>query len=92
MTDHGGESDRATKQVAPGKSRDARLEGNPDELIDRVEKLRTLLPTFAQETAVARREAARLRSENAMLQRRVVELEARSAVARDPRSRDARSR
>jgi len=55
----------------------------PGELIDRVEKLRTLLPAFAQETAAARREAARLRSQNATLRRRVAELEARSADARD---------
>jgi hypothetical protein len=41
-----------------------------------VQKLRSLLPAFAQDTAVARREAAALRSENAKLRRRMVELEA----------------
>jgi hypothetical protein len=44
-------------------------------LIDRVQKLRVLLPAFAQETATARREVARLRIENAKLRRRVAELE-----------------
>lgn len=44
-------------------------------LIERVQKLRVLLPAFAHETATARREAARLRAENAKLKRRVAELE-----------------
>jgi hypothetical protein len=48
---------------------------DPGELIDRIGKLRALLPAFAQEAAAARREAARLRSQNATLQRRIVELE-----------------
>jgi hypothetical protein len=45
------------------------------DLLDRVQKLRSLLPAFAQDTAVARREATTLRSENAKLRRRVAELE-----------------
>ena len=44
-------------------------------LVDRMQKLRLLIPAFAQEAASARREAARLRSENAKLRRRVDELE-----------------
>jgi hypothetical protein len=45
------------------------------DLLDRVQRLRSLLPAFAQDTAVARREAVTLRSENARLRRRVAELE-----------------
>jgi hypothetical protein len=45
-------------------------------LIDRLQKLRNLLPTFAQEAA-ARREADRLRRQNTKLQTRLDELEAR---------------
>jgi hypothetical protein len=45
-------------------------------LVDRLEKLRSLLPAFAQEAA-ARREAARLRLQNSTLQTRLAELEAR---------------
>jgi phage shock protein A len=46
-------------------------------LIDRLQKLRNLLPTFAQEAAAARREADRLRRQNTKLQARLDELEAR---------------
>ena len=63
--------------------------GSDRELIDRLEKLRRLLPAFAQEAADARREAARLRAENATLQRRVVELETRTQMAPELRSRNA---
>ena len=45
-------------------------------LVDRLQKLRNLLPAFAQETAAARREAARLRLQNTKLQTRLTELEA----------------
>ena len=44
-------------------------------LVDRLEKLRLLLPAFAEEAVSARREAARLRSQNLELRRRVAELE-----------------
>jgi phage shock protein A len=46
-------------------------------LVDRLQKLRNLLPAFAQEAAAARREAARLRQQNTALQTRFAELEAR---------------
>jgi hypothetical protein len=45
------------------------------DVVDRLHKLRVLLPAMAQETATARREAARLRSENRRLARRLAELE-----------------
>jgi phage shock protein A len=45
-------------------------------LLDRLQKLRNLLPAFAQEAAAARREAARLRLENTKLHSRLAELEA----------------
>lgn len=46
-------------------------------LVDRLQKLRNLLPAFAQEAATARREAARLRLPNTTLQTRLAQLEAR---------------
>lgn len=54
-------------------------------LVDRLQKLRNLLPAFAEETAAARREAARLRLQNTKLQTRLAELEAR------PRQHDTTS-
>jgi hypothetical protein len=45
-------------------------------LIDRIQQLRLLLPAMAHETAVARRDNARLRVETKLLARRVAELEA----------------
>jgi phage shock protein A len=46
-------------------------------LLERLQKLRKLLPAFAEEAAAARREAARLRLQNNKLQTRLAELEAR---------------
>jgi hypothetical protein len=48
-------------------------------VIDRLHQLRVILPAMAKETAITRREAARLRVENARLARRVAELEARGS-------------
>jgi hypothetical protein len=45
-------------------------------VIDRLQQFRVVPPAMAQETAVARREAFRLRTENARLTRRLAELEA----------------
>jgi hypothetical protein len=50
-------------------------------LIDRVQLLRLVLPGLATDVAIARREAARLRCENAKLNARVRELEAQSAAS-----------
>jgi hypothetical protein len=50
-----------------------------DALVDRVRMLQSILPTLATEVAVARREAARLRAENAAMQARIDELENRKA-------------
>jgi hypothetical protein len=47
-------------------------------LLDRLQGRRNLLPAFAQETAAARREAARLRLQNTKLQTRLAELKARA--------------
>lgn len=54
------------------------------DLIERVHKLRVILPAMAQETADARREIARLRLKNAQLQRRITELERAASVRRPP--------
>ena len=45
------------------------------DLMERLHRLRILLPAMAQDTAMARREAAQLRIENGQLMRRVAELE-----------------
>jgi hypothetical protein len=45
-------------------------------VIDRLQKLRVVLPAMARETAEARREAIRLRAENARLVSRLAEIEA----------------
>ena len=58
------------------------------ELAERIEKLASLLPAFAQEAVAARRESARLRSQNTTLQRRIDELETRVGVTCDPRGGD----
>jgi len=44
-------------------------------VIDRLERLRVVLPALAQDAAEARRAAAELRSENARLLRRIAELQ-----------------
>jgi hypothetical protein len=80
---------RRPERLATDKVGPMRLGSTPEDLIERIEKLRTLLPAFAQETATARREVVRLRSQNAKLQRRVAELETRFDVGCGPRSRDA---
>lgn len=46
-------------------------------VIDRLQKLRVVLPAMAQEAAEARREAARLRAENSRLVHRLAQLESR---------------
>ena len=81
----------ALVRAAAARSLPARLGSDSGELIDRIEKLRTLLPAFAQEMAAARREAARLRSQNTKLQRRVLELESGLGIDRRRPSIRARS-
>lgn len=63
---------------------DLRGPGDERAVIDRLNRLRVVLPAMAQETAVARREAARLRAENTRLTRRVAELESTGAALRVP--------
>jgi hypothetical protein len=89
MTDRMAQARSQTERIAPDRRPRLELGSDPEELIDRTGKLRALLPVFAQETAAARREAARLRSQNAALQRRLVELETRSAITRDLTRRNA---
>ena len=89
MTDRMTEAGSQTKRIAVDRGPRLDLVTDPGELIDRIGKLRTLLPEFAQESATARREAARLRSQNATLQRRLVELDSRSAITRDLTRRNA---
>jgi hypothetical protein len=53
-------------------------------VIDRLPRLRVILPAMAQDAAAARRQAARLRSENECLLRRIAELEAATAATGVP--------
>jgi hypothetical protein len=49
---------------ATGTGSPFRADTDAAALVDRLQKLRNLLPAFAQEAAAARREAARLRRQN----------------------------
>jgi len=89
MTNRMTEAISQTKRIAVDRGPRLDLVTDPGELINRIGKLRALLPAFAQETATARREAARLRSQNAMLQRRIVELESGSVTTGDLTRRNA---
>ena len=89
MTERMTEAGSQTKRIAVDRGPRLDLVTDPRELVDRIGKLRALLPAFAQETATARREAARLRSQNAMLQRRIVELESGSVTTGDLTRRNA---
>lgn len=59
------------------------------DVVDRLARLRAVLPLMATDLAVARRRATALEAENARLGRRVRELETRLAHARRPRSKGA---
>lgn len=74
---------------APDGSRPLQLGSDPGEPVARMQKLARLLEAFAQETGAARREAARLRSQNATLRHRVDEIQNRLEPSRDRRRRDA---
>jgi phage shock protein A len=63
--------------MRPEPGSPVRADTDAGALVDRLQKLRKLLPAFAEETAAARREAARLRLQNTTLQTRLAELEAR---------------
>ena len=89
MTDRMAQARSQTERIAPDRRPRLELGSDPGELIDRIGKLRALQPAFVQETAAAHREAARLRSQNATLQRRLVELDSRSAITRDLTRRNA---
>ena len=71
--------------MRPEPGSPARADTDAGALVDRLQKLRNLLPAFAEETAAARRETARLRLQNTKLQTRLAELEAR------PRQHDTAS-
>lgn len=69
---------------------DRRMGPRESAVIDRLHRLSVALPAMATEAAVARREAARLRLDNARLARRVEELQSALAVdASAPKRSDA---
>ena len=49
-------------------------------VIDRLDRLRALLPALAEEAATAKREVARLRAENRRLTQHLAQLESRAGV------------
>ncbi|MCL2430451.1 MAG: hypothetical protein FWD12_14565 [Alphaproteobacteria bacterium] len=63
--------------------------GSDAELLERIQRLRSIIPAMAAEVAIARREGARLRRENVALQNRVAELEGRPPVAKSARQAQA---
>lgn len=62
------------------------------DVIDRLARLRALLPAMAEDLAIARRRAASLAAENERLAARVRELETHVASARAPAPRCRRER
>ena len=60
------------------------------DVVDRLARLRAVLPLIATDLAVARRLASALEAENERLGRRVRELESRLAQTRRPRKGAAR--
>jgi hypothetical protein len=63
-----------------------------DALIDRVRKLSSILPAMAQDVAVARRDAARLRRENLALRGRLMRLEEPTPPGETPAAEQRGSR
>ena len=51
-------------------------------VVDRLERLRVVLPALAQDAAEARRAAVKLRLENARLLQRIAELQSAQAAGR----------
>jgi hypothetical protein len=88
MTDGGEQSIIRGRLSAPDRGRPPQPGPGQADLEGRLENLASVLLAFAQETVVARREAARLHSLNEALQRRVNELEARFGRSRDQGSGD----
>jgi hypothetical protein len=56
--------------------------GRDADLLGRLQRMRTIVPVFAQELATARRQAAALRVENRKLQERVQQLHRERDAAR----------
>ena len=56
------------------------------DVVDRLARLRAILPLIATDLASARRRANALQIENQRLTRRVIELEARLTATREPRT------
>jgi hypothetical protein len=62
------------------------------DVVDRLARLRSLLPLMATDLAVARRRASALEAENAALRKQVRELESRGVERRRPRTPASRVR
>ena len=71
INDYGDNADGRSSNVGGSP----RFSSDDAALVDRFVRLRRLLPVFAEEAMSARREAARLRSQNLELKRRIAELE-----------------
>jgi hypothetical protein len=62
------------------------------DVVDRLARLRSILPQMATDLALARRHASALEAENAVLRRQLRELESRVTEPRRPRPPASRSR
>ncbi len=78
--------------MRPEQGSPVRADTDAAALLDRLQKLRNLLPAFAQETAAARREAARLRLQNTKLQTRRARSPAETTRHNHDRPRESHSR
>jgi hypothetical protein len=77
---------QATKPARKGRSRanhEAPTVSDAD-VVDRLARLRAILPLIATDLASARRRANALQIENQRLTRRIIELEARLTAAQEP--------
>ncbi len=76
---------QAIKETIPRSRGAQRVSGRPAhtaDILDRLARLRLVLPALGQELASARREAAKLRIENGRLKDRLSSLEARGMSKR----------
>ncbi|MGD1058250.1 MAG: hypothetical protein ABR992_12655 [Solirubrobacteraceae bacterium] len=70
---HAGIAESRAPLAAPDQSHAKTVDGNY--LLDRLSHLRSILPVFAQELAVARRQVAWLQTENGGLQQELLQMQ-----------------
>ncbi|HEY2768260.1 MAG TPA: hypothetical protein VGI76_08385 [Solirubrobacteraceae bacterium] len=75
----------ASPVVRPGEPRRDAAAADREHLLDRLQRLRSILPAFAKELANTRRQAAALRVENRSLQEEVRRLRRQAGDSGAPR-------